>query len=116
MRTLVHLSDLHFGRVDRALVEPLSELVGRMKPDVVVVSGDLTQRARTEQFKDARRFLDSLPSPQIVVPGNHDVPLHDISAAFCNHSTSTGVTLLMIWSRFMPMMRSRFSVSTPHAP
>jgi 3',5'-cyclic AMP phosphodiesterase CpdA len=82
MRTLVHLSDLHFGRVDRALVEPLSELVGRIKPDVVIVSGDLTQRARTEQFKDARRFLDSLPSPQIVVPGNHDVPLHDIFSRF----------------------------------
>lgn len=78
MRTLVHLSDLHFGRVAHALVAPLSELIGRIKPDVVVVSGDLTQRARTEQFKEARRFLDSLPTPQIVVPGNHDVPLYDI--------------------------------------
>lgn len=82
MRTLVHLSDLHFGRVDRALVQPLSQLVGRIRPDVVVVSGDLTQRARTEQFKDARRFLDSLPVPQIVVPGNHDVPLHNVVSRF----------------------------------
>ena len=56
----------------------LNELIGRIKPDVVVVSGDLTQRARTEQFKEARRFLDSLPTPQIIVPGNHDVPLYDI--------------------------------------
>ncbi|MGH7874241.1 MAG: metallophosphoesterase family protein [Candidatus Binatia bacterium] len=82
MRTLVHLSDLHFGRVAHALIEPLSELVGRIKPDVVVVSGDLTQRARTEQFAKARRFLDSLPPSQIIVPGNHDVPLYDIFSRF----------------------------------
>lgn len=78
MRTLVHLSDLHFGRVDASLLEPLSALVARIKPDLVVVSGDLTQRARSVEFVAARRFLDALPSPQIVVPGNHDVPLHNV--------------------------------------
>ena len=78
MRTLVHLSDLHFGRVDATLLEPLIALVARIKPDLVVVSGDLTQRARSVEFAAARRFLDALPSPQIVVPGNHDVPLHNI--------------------------------------
>ena len=82
MRTLVHLSDLHFGRVDDALLGPLAKLVTQIKPDVVVVSGDLTQRARTEEFKEASRFLASLPSPQIVVPGNHDVPLHNIFTRF----------------------------------
>ena len=82
MRTLVHLSDLHFGRVDDALLGPLAKLVTQIKPDVVVVSGDLTQRARTEEFKEARRFLASLPSPQIVVPGNHDVPLHNVFTRF----------------------------------
>jgi 3',5'-cyclic AMP phosphodiesterase CpdA len=82
MRTLVHLSDLHFGHVDDALIAPLAKLVTQIKPDVVVVSGDLTQRARTEQFKAASRFLASLPSPQIVVPGNHDVPLHNIFNRF----------------------------------
>lgn len=78
MRTIVHLSDLHFGRTDGSVIEPLIERIEQIKPDVVVVSGDLTQRARTLQFKQARRFLDRLPSPQIVVPGNHDVPLYDI--------------------------------------
>ena len=78
MRTLVHLSDLHFGRTDDSLIEPLIACVAQIKPDVVVVSGDLTQRARTQQFKDARSFLDRLPSPQIVVPGNHDVPLYHV--------------------------------------
>jgi 3',5'-cyclic AMP phosphodiesterase CpdA len=82
MRTLLHLSDLHFGRVDKTLIEPLIAFARKLEPDVVVVSGDLTQRARTWQFVDARRFLDSLPQPQIVVPGNHDVPLHDVFSRF----------------------------------
>lgn len=82
MRKLVHLSDLHFGRVDYSLVEPLIETIREAEPDVVVVSGDLTQRARSEQFKEAREFLDQLPSPQIIVPGNHDVPLHNVLARF----------------------------------
>ena len=82
MRTLVHLSDLHFGRIDRTLVESLIECVAQLKPDVMAVSGDLTQRARTAQFMQARRFLDRLPSPQIVVPGNHDVPLYDVFSRF----------------------------------
>src|SRR5918998_4762766 len=80
MRTLVHLSDLHFGRIDYSVVEPLIATVKAIKPDVVVISGDLTQRARSEQFQEARRFLDALPSPQIVVPGNHDVPLYNVFA------------------------------------
>lgn len=82
MRTLVHLSDLHFGRVDEAIIQPLIERINTIEPDLVVVSGDLTQRARTEQFKQARRFLDALPQPQIIVPGNHDIPLHDIFRRF----------------------------------
>lgn len=82
MRTLVHLSDLHFGRIDEALLAPLTELVKNIGPDVVVVSGDLTQRARAEQFRQARRFLDALPAPQIIVPGNHDIPLHNVFDRF----------------------------------
>jgi 3',5'-cyclic AMP phosphodiesterase CpdA len=82
MRTLVHLSDLHFGRVDAALLAPLVERVQEIAPDVVVVSGDLTQRARSEQFEQAREFLDRLPGPRIVVPGNHDVPLYNVFARF----------------------------------
>jgi 3',5'-cyclic AMP phosphodiesterase CpdA len=76
MRTLAHLSDLHFGRTDAALIEPLLVAVGAQRPDCVVISGDLTQRARPGEFHQARAFLDRLPAPQIVVPGNHDVPLY----------------------------------------
>lgn len=82
MRTLVHLSDLHFGRVDAALVPALVETVNRIAPDLVAVSGDLTQRARSAQFIAARAFLDALAAPRIVVPGNHDVPLHNVLARF----------------------------------
>lgn len=76
MRTLVHLSDLHFGRIDPALLGPLAAAVKAAQPDCVVVSGDLTQRARSAEFRLARAFLDQLPQPQVVVPGNHDVPLY----------------------------------------
>jgi len=82
MRTLIHLSDLHFGRVDQALLGPLRDLVHSIAPDVVVISGDLTQRAKPEQFEEARAFLDSLPGPQIVVPGNHDISLYNVFRRF----------------------------------
>lgn len=82
MRTLVHLSDLHFGRVDTALLAPLRDLVRRIAPDVLVVSGDLTQRARSVQFKQARAWLDTLPEPQIIVPGNHDISLYNVFRRF----------------------------------
>ncbi len=82
MRTVVHLSDLHFGRVDHSTIEPLIAVVKEIGPDVVAVSGDLTQRARSSQFEEARKFLDALPKPQVVVPGNHDVPLYNVFERF----------------------------------
>ncbi|HYI86267.1 MAG TPA: metallophosphoesterase family protein [Burkholderiales bacterium] len=82
MRLVAHLSDLHFGRVERSALEPLRRRVVELAPDLVVVSGDLTQRARARQFREARAFLDSLPGPQVVVPGNHDVPLYNVLARF----------------------------------
>ena len=82
MRTIVHLSDIHFGRIDPAIIEPIIKTINELNPDVVAVSGDLTQRARSQQFKDARAFLDRLPVPQIVVPGNHDIPLHNVLTRF----------------------------------
>ena len=82
MRRIVHLSDLHFGRVNPALVDPLIKNVREVEPDVVAISGDLIQRARSYQFQQARSFLEALPKPQIVVPGNHDIPLHNVFARF----------------------------------
>src|SRR5690349_11864946 len=79
MRTLVHLSDLHFGRIDHGLVEPLRQAVIAAKPDLVAISGDFTQRARRAQFADARAFIASLNLRTLVVPGNHDIPLYDFA-------------------------------------
>jgi 3',5'-cyclic AMP phosphodiesterase CpdA len=82
MRTLVHLSDLHFGRVDPELLDPLRDLVHRIAPTAVVISGDLTQRAKSEEFEAAKVWLDTLPGPQIVVPGNHDISLYNVFRRF----------------------------------
>ena len=82
MRTLIHLSDLHFGRTNPAILSPLIDFIREAKPDLVAISGDFTQRARTAEYLDARKFLDALPLPQIVVPGNHDVPLHNVFKRF----------------------------------
>ncbi len=74
MKTIAHISDVHFGREDPEVVAGLLASVERARPDVVVFSGDLTQRAKKRQFRAAREFLRALPKvPQIVVPGNHDV-------------------------------------------
>ncbi|MDQ5857189.1 MAG: metallophosphoesterase, partial [Acidobacteriota bacterium] len=62
--------------------EPLRMSAERLRPDLVIVSGDLTQRARAWQFREARDYLATLPKPQIVVPGNHDVPLDDFVSRF----------------------------------
>jgi len=78
MRTIAHISDLHFGTETPALVEGLLSDLTALQPSLVVVSGDLTQRARSWQFKAAKDFLDRLPFPYLVVPGNHDIPLYDV--------------------------------------
>ncbi len=82
MRRIVHLSDVHFGRTDPAIVAAVLVVVGHIDPQLVAISGDLTQRARSWQFREARAFLDALPCPQLVVPGNHDVPLYNVARRF----------------------------------
>ena len=78
-RTLLHISDVHFGPPHLPQVTAgVLALIERRKPDVVVLSGDLTQRAKPEQFRQARQFVDSIPVPTVVVPGNHDVPLYRV--------------------------------------
>lgn len=78
MRRVVHLSDLHFGRDRREVLRPLTTAVNALCPDLVVVSGDFTQRATELQFTAAAAFLKGLHAPTLSVPGNHDVPLHNL--------------------------------------
>jgi 3',5'-cyclic AMP phosphodiesterase CpdA len=90
MVRLVHLSDLHFGAHDPWLVEAVEASIDELKPDLVVISGDFTQRARTEQFKEACRFLERLRESGhevLGVPGNHDIPLYDVLRRFLSPLT-----------------------------
>ena len=82
MRTIAHISDLHFGREDPEIVAALREDLKETAPDLVAVSGDLTQRARRREFASARDFLQSLGAPVLAVPGNHDIPLYDLARRF----------------------------------
>jgi 3',5'-cyclic AMP phosphodiesterase CpdA len=82
MRRIVHLSDLHFGRVGAETVASLESAVRALSPDLLVVSGDLTQRARTYQFREAAEFLGRFSCAQVVVPGNHDLPFFNLAARF----------------------------------
>lgn len=90
MTRLIHLSDLHFGAHDPRLVDSVEEQVNAHGPDLVVISGDFTQRARTEQFQEACRFLERLRDSGhevLAVPGNHDVPLYDVLRRFLSPLT-----------------------------
>jgi len=82
MRTLAHISDLHFGRHDERAVEALLASLDHHRPDLVVVSGDFTQRARSSEFAMASAFLARIEAPKLMVPGNHDVPLYDVIGRF----------------------------------
>ena len=82
MRIIAHLSDLHFGRHDQEVALQLLSNLNEEGPDLVVITGDLTQRARHWQFAAARDYLEKLPKPMVVIPGNHDVPLYDVAQRF----------------------------------
>lgn len=71
---IVHLSDLHFGALATGRPEALHAAVRAAAPELIVVSGDLSQSGTVAELAEARAFLDALPQPQLVVPGNHDMP------------------------------------------
>lgn len=78
---LAHLSDLHFGADVPEVSHAVAEKIRTLKPDMILITGDITQRARRAQFRAARKFLDELrPIPMISIPGNHDIPLFNIAA------------------------------------
>lgn len=90
MAQIIHLSDLHFGAHDPRLVEKVEARIDEVKPDLVVISGDFTQRAKTEQFQEACEFLTRLSKAGhevLGVPGNHDIPLYDVLRRFLSPLT-----------------------------
>jgi 3',5'-cyclic AMP phosphodiesterase CpdA len=82
MSLVLHVSDTHFGTEQAPVVEALVALAAQQRPDLVVLSGDITQRARPAQFRAARAFVDRLGAPLIAIPGNHDIPLFDLWTRF----------------------------------
>jgi 3',5'-cyclic AMP phosphodiesterase CpdA len=82
MRKVIQISDLHFGKVDKTIAEGLIKKIDELTPDLVIVSGDLTQRARRKEFSDARDYLSRINYPKIVTAGNHDIPLFDVFRRF----------------------------------
>ena len=80
MLTLFHISDLHFGPAYHPEIgEAVLRFADDLRPSVIVASGDFTLRAKEEQYREARDFLDRLPpAPLVVTPGNHDVPLYRV--------------------------------------
>ncbi len=82
MRLIAHISDLHFGKEDKKIQESLLKHVQNLKPDLVVISGDLTQRAKKHQFVLAKKFIADIPFKTLVIPGNHDMPLYNMPKRF----------------------------------
>ena len=73
---IVHISDLHFGMHREEIIEPFLDELQLIQPDVVLISGDVTQRAVKEQYFLFNQFVERLPGIVLIVPGNHDVPLY----------------------------------------
>ncbi len=82
MRTIAHLSDLHFGRIAGRVADELVQDLAALAPSLVVISGDLVQRAGPNHFRAARAFLDRLTGPVVIVPGNHDIPAFNLFLRF----------------------------------
>ncbi len=79
MTRIVHLSDTHFGTEIPDVVTALKQAVAELEPNIVLLTGDITQRARQGEFQAAKDFLDQLPvQTKLVIPGNHDIPLFNI--------------------------------------
>jgi len=85
MATIAHLSDIHFGANDPKIVDACEAWLLQHRPDLLVLSGDFTQRARVEQFRAASAWLNKLRADGfrlLAVPGNHDIPLYDVARRF----------------------------------
>lgn len=97
MSVLLQVSDTHFGTEQAPVVEALAALAHAQRPGLIVLSGDITQRARPAQFQAARAFVDRLGAPVLAIPGNHDIPLFDLWARwrrpYARHAAAFGAEL-----------------------
>ncbi|WP_133140845.1 metallophosphoesterase family protein [Legionella genomosp. 1] len=79
---IIHISDLHFGLHRQEIIHRFLIEAAAIQPEIIIISGDLTHRARSEQFRDLKAFLSRLPGKVLIVPGNHDVPAFDLIQRF----------------------------------
>lgn len=102
MSVLLQISDTHFGTEQPRVVEAVVALAAQQRPDIVVLSGDITQRARPAQFRAAKAFVDRLGAPVLAVPGNHDIALFDLWARltrpYARYTKVFGATLEPVFS------------------
>ena len=104
MTTVLQISDSHFGTERGQVVQALRRLADQQVPDLVVLSGDITQRARHSQFEAACRFIDLLkPAAVLAIPGNHDIPLFNLAARvfapYANYARAFGQNLEPVFER-----------------
>lgn len=97
MSVLLQISDPHFGTEQAPVAEALLTLSRQQQPDLLVLSGDITQRARPHQFRAARAFVDRLATPLLAIPGNHDIPLFNLGqrllSPYARHAEAFGQNL-----------------------
>jgi len=74
---IVHISDVHVGDADKSLLDGATRAIAALKPDLIVLSGDLTQSGRRREYAQAAEFLARMPAPIVAAPGNHDAPVFD---------------------------------------
>ncbi len=82
MQKIVHISDIHFGRENKQTIQPIIRKINQLKPDLIIISGDLTQDGTPKQFKKARHFIKKLKFKKFVIPGNHDMPFLNVLTRF----------------------------------
>ena len=82
MTSLFHVSDIHFGAEDKAALAWFAAAVEETQPDAIVLTGDLTFRARRREFAAASDWLRGLARPLVIGPGNHDLPYFDLFERF----------------------------------
>jgi 3',5'-cyclic AMP phosphodiesterase CpdA len=118
MARIAHLSDIHFGAHDSAVVAGAEAWLAETRPDLVVISGDFTQRARVDQYREAGAFLDRIEAqglPTLGVPGNHDVRSTTSSADSPGRCTATGAISTTISAPGSRVRTSPCSASTRRA-
>jgi 3',5'-cyclic AMP phosphodiesterase CpdA len=101
MTRIALLADLHFGSVPPQLAEQLTRDLGRIRPDLIIIAGDLTMRSTRIEFADAKSWLEGLEAPLLVLPGNHDLPVWNVFERFTNpfarYSRASGAKLMPVF-------------------